>query len=112
MVALGGAIGAVLRYALVMATAQWTRPFLGIFLINALGSFLIGLVAAVYASKDPMRMVLAIGVLGSFTTFSTFALDNLQLWRQAQWGWLLLNGMGQLLVCTLAAGIGWWLLKP
>ena len=83
-VASGGSIGAVLRYL----TSNLFRfyfpnfPF-GTLFINFLGSFLIGILASNLENKGTsylfIRYFLIIGILGSFTTFSTFSLEAIQL---------------------------------
>ena len=85
-VALGGGIGSALRYGVnfvVVARFGAGLP-LGTFLINVTGSLLIGIVAEIAATSSVgmaplLRLFLAVGVLGGYTTFSTFALDTVTL---------------------------------
>ena len=89
-VAAGGMIGAVLRYAVVIATTKIVGhgfPY-GTLVVNVAGSFLMGsLVEAMAQSwtiSSELRLFLVVGLLGSFTTFSTFSLDVYILYeRQA-----------------------------
>ncbi len=80
-VAAGGALGAVGRYLLIARFGQWlgTEFPAGTFVVNALGSFLLGVLIALMAhawSPPPeLRVFLTAGVLGALTTFSTFAMD-------------------------------------
>ena len=74
-VALGGAIGAVLRYLTGLALAF---PF-GTLAVNILGSFLIGVLWVALADRGHWAPLLTTGVLGGFTTFSAFSLDTLRL---------------------------------
>ena len=74
-VALGGAIGAVLRYLTGLALAF---PF-GTLAVNILGSFLIGVLWVALADRGHWAPLLITGVLGGFTTFSAFSLDTLRL---------------------------------
>ena len=76
-VALGGAIGAVLRYLTGLALAF---PF-GTFAVNIVGSFLIGVLWVALADRGPWAPLLITGILGGFTTFSAFSLDALRLWE-------------------------------
>lgn len=80
-VALGGAVGAACRYMVgIAATHLGSDQFpWGIFTVNVVGSFVLGILAAIMAfswSPSPeLRAFLIVGVLGSFTTFSAFSLD-------------------------------------
>ncbi len=74
-VALGGAIGAVLRYLTGLALAF---PF-GTLAVNVVGSFLIGVLWVALADRGAWAALLITGVLGGFTTFSAFSLDTLRL---------------------------------
>lgn len=83
-IAAGGAIGATLRHALVLATGPTPgRGFpVGHFLVNALGSAAIGLVVMVLVARglgESWRVFFVSGILGSFTTYSAFALDTVAL---------------------------------
>jgi CrcB protein len=90
LVMLGGAIGAALRYGLgawVQGLAGPGFPW-GTFLINLTGSFLIGLVLRLSlegAMSPEWRLFLAVGVLGGYTTFSTFSWETLTLVQQGEW---------------------------
>ena len=89
-VALGGALGAVARYKTigwVTALAGHGFPW-GTVVVNVVGSFLMGTLVELGAQKlnlsQEMRAFLAVGVLGAFTTFSTFALDVATLWQRGE----------------------------
>ncbi|MDE3061130.1 MAG: fluoride efflux transporter CrcB [Pseudomonadota bacterium] len=81
-VAVGGAFGAMCRFAMMSLIGKINPgefPF-GTFTVNILGSFLMGFLVAVIATYLPQRakdlhLLLAVGMLGGFTTFSSFALD-------------------------------------
>lgn len=84
IVGLGGAIGSILRYIIskllnenISSTFSW-----GTFAVNIIGCFIIGAVTS-YAQKHglsgEMKLLLATGLCGGFTTFSTFSLENIQL---------------------------------
>ena len=90
-VALGGAIGAIGRYAVGVATTRLVQGFpLGAVIVNVLGSFAMGLLVEALAlrfSVSPeLRALLAVGLLGSFTTFSTFSLDVVTLVERGRIG--------------------------
>lgn len=86
LVSLGGAVGAVTRYlAGIGVAALWRDPFpLGTLLINAVGSLAMGLLVGWLAKALPpgqneIRLFVAVGILGGFTTFSAFSLDAMTL---------------------------------
>ncbi len=84
-VALGGALGAVGRYLVMSAVALWfglSFPW-GTLTVNVVGSFAMGALieisALAWSPSPEVRALLAVGVLGAFTTFSTFSLDVVAL---------------------------------
>jgi CrcB protein len=88
-VALGGAIGALARWGLAAAIQRPGLAFpLGTLVINVLGCLAIGVVMALVeerASISPeTRLFLAVGILGSFTTFSTFGFETIALLRDRE----------------------------
>lgn len=104
-VALGGALGASLRYLTVLAVSF---P-LGTLLVNVLGSFLMGVAFVLLAQKGLDRAALFImtGVLGGFTTFSAFSLDALRLYERGdvmQAGTYVLASVG-LSIIALVIGV-------
>ena len=90
----GGAIGALLRYGIAVATATvlpLTSGFpLGTFLANMLGAFLMGFLYQTFLQtsmqSDVLRLFLTTGLLGALTTFSTFALEGVLLFKTGQSG--------------------------
>lgn len=83
-IALGGALGAVSRYWVSASTYQWLGtdfPY-GTLMVNISGSMVMGFLALLLTEKmslpEEVRFALIVGFLGSYTTFSTFALDSLQ----------------------------------
>jgi len=89
-VAVGGSLGAVARYLLNMSplAAIFDKFPLPTFLINVVGSFLIGFLMIVFADKiavsENIRMAVIVGFLGAFTTFSTFEMEIFGLVRERQ----------------------------
>lgn len=88
MVAVGGACGAVARYAVNIGAVQVLGhgfPW-GTLIVNVLGSFLMGVVVSKFAMADHIpqefKTLCVTGFLGAFTTFSTFSLDFITLWER------------------------------
>ena len=86
LVGLGGAIGAMSRYGLSSIVGRWwPMPFpLATVLVNVIGSLLMGVFIGLLARFMPpqqaeLRLLVAVGVLGGFTTFSSFSLDTIVL---------------------------------
>lgn len=116
-IALGGALGAVCRFLLSNAVNQRFASAggfpIGTLAVNGIGSFLIGALFVVlnhYATgqavSDQLRSLIIVGVLGGFTTFSTFSLETLQLIEAGLWSKALLNIILSVLLCILAAAAG------
>ncbi len=86
-VGLGGAIGALARFAVSRISMLMLGPNFpwGTLSVNIFGSFAMGLLITWFAAKEPsspaMRAFLTVGILGAFTTFSTFSLDVVTLYR-------------------------------
>ncbi|MBO4401601.1 MAG: fluoride efflux transporter CrcB [Selenomonadaceae bacterium] len=84
----GGGLGAMARYFVTTTLAGKLGNFpLGTLTANLLGSFLMGLVVGLIAgraSMEPLRLLLAVGFLGGFTTFSSFSAETLALLQGGQ----------------------------
>jgi CrcB protein len=72
LIILGAAVGAPARFAIDQYIRRYTTKPYGVFVVNILGSFLLGLT---YGSSEQVEDLLAIGFAGAFTTWSTFMLD-------------------------------------
>jgi CrcB protein len=112
LVALGGAIGSVLRYSSGIAVGHWWRePFpLGTMLINIVGSLAMGLFVGLMARLLPAwqneaRLFFAVGVLGGFTTFSSFSLDAMAMLERGD----LLPAAIYVLISVAGGFAGLWL---
>lgn len=86
LVALGGAIGSSFRYMLAAAIPRLIgKVFLwGTFSVNVIGSILIGILWAYFeneATSFNLKLFLVVGILGGFTTFSSFALESINLFK-------------------------------
>ena len=111
LVGLGGFIGAILRYWISgwIQTGFVTFP-LGTLGVNFLGSLFLALI--MYASQyrgflgEEARVFLSIGVLGSFTTMSTFSFESMKLLEQSEHMMFGLNIVGTVCLCLLAIYLG------
>jgi CrcB protein len=113
-VALGGAVGSVARYACSLGAARFAGlgfPW-GTLFVNVTGSFAIGVLAALVATDGrPLlgtdaRALLMAGVLGGFTTFSSFSLETLALARGGALGAAALNVVLSLVLCLAGVSLG------
>lgn len=86
LVALGGAVGSMARYGVGLAAARWLDlgfPW-GTLAVNVIGGLAMGLLAArVGPEQENLRLLLGVGLLGGFTTFSAFSLETVRLMQQA-----------------------------
>jgi CrcB protein len=107
-VAVGGALGSVARYAVALALQgpAATFPFATL-AVNVLGSTLIGTLAALLPlDAAAPRVFLMAGVLGGFTTMSSFSLEVVVLFGQGRWPVAGLYLAISLLGCTLGCAVG------
>ncbi len=112
VIGMGGFLGAVSRYGVAVWIGQrWGRSFpLGTFVINVSGSFLIGLLMPLLTERfivNPQwRLLLVVGFLGAYTTFSTFEYETGALLKDGQWLYAGLNVMGSVVAGFIALKIG------
>ncbi len=114
LVGLGGFLGANARYWLgLWITGRWGAQFpWATFAINVTGSFLLGVLLEFLAERGELnagptlRLLLAVGFLGAYTTFSTFEYDNLQLLMLGAWPRALANAFGSLAAGLVAVWLG------
>jgi CrcB protein len=107
-----GGVGAVLRYGLatfVQTRAGETFPW-GTLSVNVAGCFAIGLLATAFEERSvvspELRLAVLVGLLGGFTTFSTFGLETWRLLEDAELGRALANVSASIMVCVLAVVSG------
>jgi len=108
-IALGGAAGSVVRAAVALAFPS--RFPWAILLVNASGSFLIGLLMARLGGvEDPLalrwRALLVTGFCGGFTTFSTFSWQTFEQMQSGKWGAALANIGLSVVLCLLGVWLG------
>ena len=113
MIGLGGFVGAVSRYAVGGVVQNISRSIAfphGTIAVNVIGCFLIGGLAYLAETRSLFsantRLFLFIGVLGAFTTFSTFANETLELIRDNKHGFAMLNISAHFLLCISAVIAG------
>ncbi len=113
-VAVGGALGSLARYTTALAAARFIGvgfPW-GTLLVNVTGSFVIGIAASLTAMGgrpllgDDARGFVVVGLLGGFTTFSSFSLETINLARAGAGGAAVMNVIGSLVLCLSAAWLG------
>lgn len=111
-VAIGGAIGSAARFLLAAYISRFTAPasFLSTFSVNITGCLLFGVLAALAERRFVLhpagRAFLLIGVLGGFTTFSSYTYDTFELMREGAVLRALANALGQVIACFVALWIG------
>jgi CrcB protein len=112
LICLGGAAGTAARYGVNLLAARSVGlefPFATL-AVNVLGSFLIGLVQQVALTSalvsETARLALVVGVLGGFTTYSSFSYETLQLAGTGAWLAATLNVAATTALCLVACGVG------
>lgn len=117
LVGLGGALGSALRYLTALGVARLPNLsfFWGTFLANVLGCLLIGICFALanrFAWFTPeWRMLLVTGFCGGYTTFSTFAYENLNLLQNQQYTTFAAYALGSLGLGIGAVAVGFWVVN-
>jgi CrcB protein len=113
LVFLGAGIGGVLRFGLLglLSRLSLTAPW-PLMAVNTSGSLFIGVVSGVVMQKNVHSawvLFLTVGVLGGFTTFSTFSLDVLVQFRNGAVGLALIGLLGNVFLSIGACAFGLWL---
>lgn len=110
---MGGAVGSGMRYLV----SEWCLKALGpsfpygTLMVNALGSFLLGglMFTGIEASliSPTARLALTTGVMGGFTTYSTFSYETMRYMQSGSWGVAVVNIVVSVVGCLLACLLGW-----
>lgn len=112
VVGAGGFLGAIARYAVgVWIESFWRRDFpLATFLVNVSGCFILGFFLAIATERmsisPMMRLLVATGFVGAYTTFSTFEYETQRLTTTGAFGWALVNVLASVAVGFLAVRLG------
>jgi CrcB protein len=111
LIAIGSGLGGVARHWLsTMIAVRGATAFpWGTFIVNVLGSALIGCVLAMSDEKisATTRQFLTVGILGGFTTFSAFSAQTLQLFHSGKAGVALAYVVASVVVCVVGCWLGW-----
>ena len=116
-VGIGGGIGALIRYYVAgwIQPAWWPGFPFGIFVVNITGGLVMGLITALAALKlqmaPEMRAFLTTGILGGYTTFSTFSLDSALLMERGAYAQAAAYVVGSVVLSILAIFLGFWIVR-
>ncbi len=117
LVALGGSVGSVSRYLTGMAALRWLGPrcaWAGTLTVNLVGGLLMGLLVGWLAHRggedaNRWRVLLGVGVLGGYTTFSAFSLDASLMLQRRDWlvagGYVAVSVLGSILALLFGLGV-------
>lgn len=108
LVGIGGAVGALARHAVYLRLQRDLDDVFPIatLAVNVVGSFVLGLAAFAGLGESAMQF-LGIGICGSFTTFSSFSVETVQLWERGERRLALFSAAGNLLLALSAIGLAW-----
>jgi CrcB protein len=109
LVALGGAIGAALRYAVSIYLSSDGFPWATLS-VNMIGSLLLGIVAVALTQgliSQDAALILGTGILGAFTTMSTFSVETLNMFQNQQISSAIIYVVATMVICPILAFLGW-----
>lgn len=117
LISAGAVFGANARYWMgVWSAEKWGSSFpIGTLIINITGSFLLGLFMTLATERflvDPrMRLLVTVGFLGAYTTFSTYTFESIALLQKGQWALGFVNLLGSAILGLASVGLGVYLGK-
>jgi fluoride exporter len=106
LVAAGGALGCVARFGVSSMMPRLDFPWHTL-AVNLVGAFVLGALFLDHGMEHPMRLAVAVGFLGGFTTLSTYSVETIDLWRSGHASLALANIAGNGLGGPLMALVGW-----
>jgi CrcB protein len=116
LVIIGGAVGSAARYLVGRLALGWLGPDYpwGTLAVNLLGGFLMGALAGTLAragGNEHTRLLIGVGVLGGFTTFSSFSLETVNMIERGDWGMALTYALVSVIGSVLALFGGLYLIR-
>jgi CrcB protein len=117
LVGIGGALGAMARYGFGKLVGVLANGFpIATFLVNILGSIAMGLLVGMLAKTTPqfqheIRLFVAVGIFGGFTTFSSFSLDAITLFERGDYLLAAIYIVGSVLLCIAGLMMGLWAMR-
>lgn len=104
LIFVGGGIGSLARFGVSAATKQFFNGSfpLSTLISNILSCIIMGVALGMFSSKlenDNVRMFVVVGICGGFSTFSTFSMETVDLFRNGQMGYAIANVMFSLVLC-------------
>lgn len=113
LVSIGGGLGSAFRYLAGLLISRQDGFPTATFIVNIIGSFVIGLLIArlLQSPNETIRLLLIVGFCGGFTTFSAFSAETFQLLQNGSFATALLYVLGSVLLGLLAMASGYLLMR-
>ena len=117
MVFIGGGLGSLCRYGIANRLSAYSASFpYGTLTANVLSSLILGFITGLIMQEvefisNEIKLLIAVGFCGGFSTYSTFTNETFQLLQGGNWTLAFANVVSNLLVCLLAIFLGMWISK-